>query len=184
MNHPTLEELIEADDAGGGALDAHLGSCSACAEELSALRRRRASLQALPAPVRRARVVSRRALRRRVAVGAGVALAASLAAFLLWPSVTPPPTPRETPAYLLSLVSRSQELETDLRGIAEPSVVDVGDADARAEVEDEIAWVDQCITELSPSASDDERASLWKTRIGLLESLIKLRRSPPVLVRL
>jgi hypothetical protein len=184
MNHPTLEELMEAEDAGAGALDAHLASCPACAEELRALRRRRASLKALPMPVRPARVVPRRALRRRAVVGAGLALAASLAAFLVWPTVTPPPRPKQTPAYLSALINRSQELEGDLRGIAEPSVVDVGDADARAEVEDEIAWVDQCIAELSPSASDDERASLWKTRIGLLESLIKLRRSPPVLVRL
>jgi hypothetical protein len=184
MNHPTLAELIAAEDAGSGALEAHLTSCPSCAEELGALRLRRASLKALPAPGRRVRVAPRPALRRRVAAGMGVALAAALAAFFAWPTVSPPPRPREAPAYLVSLIDHSQELEGDLRGIPEPSVVDVGDADARAEVEDEIAWVDQCLAELSPSASDDERASLWKTRIGLLESLIKLRRSPPVLVRL
>jgi hypothetical protein len=184
MNHPTLEALLEAEDTRSGALDAHLASCSVCTEELRALRQRRASLQALPAPVRRARPMPRRAFRRRVAASVGLALAAALAAFVLWPRTLVVSKPKQPPAYLLWLIDRSQELESDLRGIPEPSVVDVGDADARAEVEDEIAWVDQCIAELSPSASDDERASLWKTRIGLLESLIKLRRSPPVLVRL
>jgi hypothetical protein len=184
MNHPTLEALIEGEDAGSGALDTHLASCPTCSEELRALRQRRASLQALPAPVRRARPMPRRNLRRRVVASAGLALAATLAAFILWPRTIAVPRPKEPPVYLLGLINRSQDLESDLRGIPEPSVVDVGDADARAEVEDEIAWVDQCIAELSPSASDDERASLWKTRIGLLESLIKLRRSPPVLVRL
>jgi hypothetical protein len=193
VTHPSLEALIEVEDAPGAAdVQLHIAQCAECAQEISALRLRRAALKALPrlqrdgarsAPASRA---ARDGRKRRIAVRASLlATAAALALVALWPTLRAPPGSRHTGAEAVAaLISRSQALEADLRALPDPTVVEVEDADARAEVEDEIAWVDQCLAELSASAPDDEREALWKTRIGLLESLIKLRRPPPVLVRL
>jgi hypothetical protein len=191
MTHPSLEELLEQDDgiAGAGVAE-HLAACPDCSRERAALRLRRERLRALPPlpPPGRAwpnlqTALARPRRRERVARLALVAAAAAVAALALWHPGRAAHG-RAAEGALAGWIERSQRLEGELLTLEEPSVVEVQDADARAELEDEIAWVDQCIGELDPAAADEERATLWRTRVSLLESLLQLRRPPPAVVSL
>jgi len=186
VNHPSLEALL----AGSEPVRAHAAGCPACAAELAAAERRRSALRALPPLPPPASGWSnlqstlRRTRRRQVAVRSSLlALAAALGAVVLWPLLhRAPPAPAQP--SLSALIARSQALEAELAGLPEPSVVEVVDADTRAEVEDEIEWVDRGLNGLPPDADPSERAGLWKTRIELLEALLEVRRPPAVVVSL
>jgi hypothetical protein len=192
VSHPSLELMITAmDGADDLAVLEHLDHCGVCAAEWRALQARRAALRALPvrAPpagtwTRLEAQLGRRRRHRHVARAGLMALAAALAAVVAWPG-SRPAAPHAAPEYSLSAwVARSQQLETELKRLEEPAVVEVEAADARAEIEDEIAWVDQCLAEMDSSAPQGERAALWRTRVTLLESLLKVRRPSPALVSL
>jgi len=198
MNHPSHQALLEWEDAPekDSALGSHLAQCASCSEELGGLRRRRALLQGLPslsAPGGTWKKLERRASsslkRRRSFKSAALAAAACALAVAGWAALArraPPATLAsiDDAASIAPLVQRSQALEEELGGLPEPPVVEVEDADARAEFEDGISWVDRCLAELDPAAPAGERAALWKTRINLLQSLLDLRRPPAVLVSL
>jgi hypothetical protein len=198
MSHPTLEDLLDNEDSHwpDASLLSHVNGCERCTGELEALRRRRARLMGLPAlsapaaswsrlEMERARQAKRRwALRSTL-----VALAASVAVFALWSvwavrKEPVRPVPGAQSPSIAGLIQRSQALEEELKALPEPSVVEVGDADAQAEMEDGICWVDRYLQELDAQATPDERAALWRTRINLLQSLLELRRPPAVLVSL
>jgi hypothetical protein len=191
VTHPSLEVLLQNDDGvADAAVTEHLEACPACARERAALRLRRECLKALPPlqPPGRAWTnlqasLSRPRRRERVARGVLVAAAAAVAAVALWHPAREARVAVPQGAFS-EWIERSQALESELVTLEEPSVVEVQDADARAELEDEIAWVDQCIAELDPAAPNEERATLWRTRVSLLESLLQLRRPPPALVSL
>jgi len=159
--------------------------------EREALERRREALKALPAPsapadgwTRLQRALRRERRSRWLGRASLMAAAAALAWIVLEPSVGV--TTRRAPqnSNLAALMAGSKALEDELGSMPEPEVVNVEDADARAELEDEVAWVDACLHDLGSAAPEAERAALWKIRISLQKSLLKARRPDSALVSL
>ncbi len=193
MRHLSISELLALE--GGEELTPqreHLASCSSCILERQRLRARRDRLRSLPVlhpradrwgRVRAAALASRR--RRRTALLTAAMAACILLVALLSISTRRLPATFERLDETAVLVTRSQALEERLRAVPEPEMLDVGSADAIVELEDEIAFIDQCIADLGESRSSrDALPVLWQARIELLETLLNLRSPALALVSL
>lgn len=182
MRHLSMAELLAAveGEASAGELQ-HLQQCSHCSSGRRQLLSRQAALRALPRlcpahdawPAIRNSIV-RQKRRRRIAVS--MALAAALVFLALIPVLLQRPGRiPDGPDALAALVERSQLLEERLRSIPEPTMLDVASADTLVELEDQIAFIDQCLDELPAEATREELTLLWQSRVELLEALMNLR---------
>jgi hypothetical protein len=102
---------------------------------------------------------------RRVSFVAALALAAAVAS---WP---------RSPDTVELLQLRSVALESTLHALAEP-VLNLDSASYLLELEEQLASVDQALSAAAGS-SERERAQLWRTRVELLEALVRARGEPP-----
>lgn len=192
MTHLNMEQLVALRDAGSepgtAAAREHIGECPLCAGELDRLHQRAARLRALPT-LRPARDLwpavdaRRRQERRRRGVrwagGAGLALAASIAAIAaVGPRAVPVESvPEPVAGEIAEARERSQALETVLDAYnPEARVIDGHTARVAQVLEDRIAALDQelQVTELerSRNAREEELLQLWRERVGLLDALV------------
>ncbi|HUG27787.1 MAG TPA: hypothetical protein VMK53_05755 [Gemmatimonadales bacterium] len=191
MNHLTIEQLVALRDAGSEpgshAAKAHLDTCPACRAELDRLHQRVARLKALtplrPArdrfPAVRAQLVAdrRRRQARWVSVG-GLAMAASVALFMVL-SPADPAGSLSTQAYpdeLAETMTRSQQLEQALLALdPEARLLDGRTAAIAGRIEDRIHMVDrdlQAADLLDRQVRTREQLRLWRERVGLLDALV------------
>ena len=124
-------------------------------------------------------------LRPGLFAGAGLAAAVLLAVFALPPGapVDDGPFPTEPPYRaahggndLAALQVRSRLLEQDLRALpAAPRVMRAGTAVTIGELEDGIAAIDHALSDPSGSLSDEQTEQLWRERVRLMDSLVRVR---------
>ncbi|MCL4864320.1 MAG: hypothetical protein KJZ47_00415 [Gemmatimonadales bacterium] len=191
MTHLTMEQLVALREPhaepGSHAAREHLEACPACRAELDRLHQRVARLRALPTlrPARdrfasvRAQLVAERR-RRQVRWGGlgGLALAASVALFLV---VRPAADSRNAAEAALSnelieTITRSQQLERALVAIEpENRVLDSRTAAITGRLEDRLQLVDrdlQAAGLMNPEVRLREQLRLWRERVGLLDALV------------
>jgi len=191
MTHLTMEQLVALreprTEPGTHAAREHLDACPACRAELDRLHQRVARLRALPtlrpardrfAAVRAQLVADRRQRNLRWAGLGGLALAASVALFMV---VQPGPAAR-SPAEaalsneLLETITRSQQLERALVAIdPENRVLDSRTAAITGRLEDRLQLVDrdlQAAGLMNDQVRLREQLRLWRERVGLLDALV------------
>ena len=191
MNHLTIEQLVALREAGSEpgnhAAKAHLDDCPACRAELDRLHQRVARLKALtplrPArdrfPAVRARLVAERRRRQvRWASAGGLAMAASVALFMIF-SPTEPAGSLPVQLYpneLTETMTRSQQLEQALLALdPEARLLDGRTAAIAGRLEDRIYMVDrdlQAADLLDRQVRAQEQLRLWRERVGLLDALV------------
>ncbi len=191
MTHLTIDQLLALREAGSEpgshAAHTHLEGCQTCQAELDRLHQRVARLKALPAlrpardqfPAVRARLMAERRRRQlRWAGVGGVAMAASVALFLVF---TPAEPVGNVPvqAYtneLAETMSRSQQLEQALLALdPEARLLDGRTAAIAGRIEDRIHLVDrdlQAADLLDRQVRGREQLRLWRERVGLLDALV------------
>ncbi|HEX9207924.1 MAG TPA: hypothetical protein VF851_06790 [Steroidobacteraceae bacterium] len=200
--HPRIEHLLSLRDGEPVAVEvpghvAHCQPCAATLQDLSGLRERLQQLPAAPAvpggwdAVRRrmaARVTaeSRRVLASRIAVAASLGV---IAMALAWRATDGGSTPggageRQAPLAVedalaldrvAQLQSQSQALDAVLAAFGDsPAVERAGTAVPIDTIEAQVQWVDhQLSTDDGLEASAAER--LWRERVDLMNSLVRLR---------
>lgn len=191
MTHLTMEQLTAlrepGTEPGTQAAREHLEHCTACRAELDRLHQRVARLRALPTlrpsrnhfgAVRAQLVADRRRRQVRWAGVGGLALAASVALFI----VAQPPADNRTPSdqalssELLETMTRSQQLERALAALGpEYRVLDSRTAAITGRLEDRLQLVDrdlQATGFLGRQAPVIEQLRLWRERVGLLDALV------------
>jgi len=193
MTHLSMEQLVAlrepGSEPGSQAARAHIDECPACRAELDRLHQRVARLRALP-PLRPARdrlpavrahlAADRRRRQVRWAGLGGLALAASLALFVLVTPVLAPVDGAEQALSneLLETMTRSQQLERALVAIEpEERVLDTRTATILGRLEDRLQVVDrdlQAADLLERPVRTLERLRLWRERVGLLDALVDI----------
>jgi hypothetical protein len=194
--HASIADLLSLRDAApvDARIAQHVEACADCARELQRLSLTRLTLQRLPqsdAPAE-----SWRAIQERIAVpaergssGRWWAAAAAVGALALMvgalvqraerPSVVDAtPTPAATRAEpLADLVERSQELERILQSLPErPRIERVSTVATIDALEQRIQWLDFQLSYAPEESLDDAQASrLWRERVELMDSLVKVR---------
>ncbi|HET9152033.1 MAG TPA: hypothetical protein VFN83_09995 [Gemmatimonadales bacterium] len=193
MSHLTMEQLVAlrepGSEPGQASAREHLAECGRCAAELDRLHQRVAHLRALPtlrpsrdlwSRVDARRRADRRARRWRQSAGAGLAVAASLAGFMVLRPMLAHPNAADaevTQAAIAEARAQSASLQQMLESYdPEGRVINGRTASVAQVLEDRIAQVDQRIqaVELAPGApaSAPERLDLWRQRVGLLDALV------------
>ena len=192
MNHLTMEQLLQlqgpATDPGIGDARAHLASCASCQAELDRLHQRVARLKALPAlrpardawPAIHSRVVAERHQQKTRWMGiAGLAMAASVTLAVILTDVSNvDDLGASTSVAIDSAKAQSRELEQAiLQFDPESRVIDGRTARLTADVEDQIAELDQELQEmqvLDGISQEHEVLRLWRQRVGLLDALVDI----------
>lgn len=191
MNHLTMEQLVALreprTEPGTHAAREHLDACPACRAELDRLHQRVARLRALPtlrpardrfAAVRTQLVADRRRRQVRWAGLGGLALAASVALFLVvQPSTTASGTAETALSNeLMETITRSQQLERALMALGpENRVLDSRTAIITGRLEDRLTLVDrdlQAAGLMNDQVRLREQLRLWRERVGLLDALV------------
>jgi len=191
MTHLTVEQLLDvrepASSPGSHSARQHLDTCDVCQSELERLHQRTAQLKALPMlraprdrwPEIRNQVVAYRRRRRTTWSGVGgLALAASIALFVVLGGQTAL-VPADVPGReIATAMAQSQMLETALgRYRPEGRVTDGRTATVVAGLEDRIAEVDrqlQVAGMMQQRARDEALLSLWRQRVGLMDALVNV----------
>ena len=191
MTHLTMEQLLNvrepASSPGSHSARQHLETCDVCQAELERLHQRTAQLKALPMlrPPRdqwsqvRSQVVSYRRRRRAVWGGVGgLALAASVALFLVLGGRTVDAADEESSRAIGTAMAQSQMLETALgRYRPEQRVTDGRTATVVAGLENQIAEVDrqlQVAGMMQQRVRDEALLDLWRQRVGLMDALVNV----------
>lgn len=191
MTHLTMQQLLDlrepASSPGSHSARRHLEACQTCQAELERLHQRTAQLKALPTlraprdlwPEIRSQVVVYR--RRRLAAWGGVgglALAASIALFLVLGARTVAAPEEESSRAIGTAMAQSQMLETALgRYRPERRVTDGRTATVVAGLETRIAEVDrqlQVAGMMRQRVRDEALLSLWRQRVGLMDALVNV----------
>lgn len=194
--HPSIEQLLaESGSHPDAEIQTHLGACVRCRRDVQGIGHTRERLISLPqleppegswtkiqaalqaSPSRPSRLWS-------VAAAAGVAALAVLAVsqheveeakeavapIALNESVQP--TER-----IAALMEQSRHLDLALQGLPNrPRVERVAMAATLDSIEDRIQWLDVQLTYASATPSDDPRTqTLWRERVELMDSLVKVR---------
>ena len=189
--HATTEQLLSLRDGQPVAAEAaaHVLACPQCRGQVARLEETRRRLRSLP-PVRppqgpwqaAARASSPGARPRRIhwATVAGFAASFVLGLALIFrmePDIRPPADARVEPAATTSpvpLVERSRQLEAALRALpAAPHVTRVGTALTVSSLEDQIHRVDLRLS--SGEMAPDYEEALWRQRVRLMDSLVRVR---------
>lgn len=186
--HCTMEELIDIRE-GRGSLAAreHVDGCDECQSELESLHQRVAALKALPRfnpprdrwPMVRAQVVANRRRRffRRALQGAA-ALAASLMLVVGARAAYLASSDDALPPEVAQLADEAQQLEAVLLELERSNrVMSARVAGAVSTLEDRIAVVDSRLGALREMqrASGQEIIELWRTRVELMDALVRVR---------
>lgn len=201
--HARIEHLLSLRDGEpvGAELVAHVRSCPICTGELQRLSEIRAEMQALPqfeAPDlawdRIQQTIPQRTPAlpaRKVGFAAAAAALITLAAIALItrhsdqhssersvkaPKVLNAPVSAET-THLDELVAQSQQLEQILQTLPErPRVERVSTAATIDTIEQRIAWLDfQLSSAPDDDLSEEQSRRLWRERVELMDSLVKVR---------
>jgi hypothetical protein len=121
---------------------------------------------------------------------AAAALGAVALLLAVWPRHAPQPdAPRSTAAARSApvtvavaedgigpLIDRSRALERRLRALpAEPSVQRVGTAGTITALEDRVATIDAQLSLAAMEGGDGDAQLLWRERVSLMDTLVKLR---------
>ncbi len=196
--HAAIHQLLSLRD--GEPVDVqiarHVEACASCSAELARLERVRSRLQSLtdiepPAeawPQIASRLQATEAPRRqRTPLAIAAALVVVVASgFVIRGFNTPavgPPTVRlespsvPTPISLDELVAQSQELDQMLQYLPErPTVERVALAATIDTIEARVQWLDQQLSYVEDTGVDDVQATqLWRERVDLMDSLVKVR---------
>lgn len=195
MTHLTMEQLLALREPGLEpgleAARSHQASCPACQAEADRLAQRIARLKALPAPrpgrdrfleVRTRFVAERRRKRLRWSAAGSLALAASVALFVM---VRPDDLAQRIPVpagqgyaagnELEATMARSQELEAALQAWdPDTRVIDGRTAAIAARLEDQLGTLDRQLEVVGTLSRDNptEQLRLWRERVGLLNALV------------
>jgi hypothetical protein len=199
--HLRTEELLEVRDGEGAAAAlAHVDSCPECSEEIESLRSVAQSLRSLPdlqqesdqwPQVRQAFLVDRRR-RKGAAIGASLAVAASLAILLIFPpsfrqTVSVPAGGQGVERIAVSdLMEESRQLEEMLRSVSPRGrVMDAWEANAASDLEYELGLIDGRLGRVqSVRLTPVESNRLWEKRVNLMNELVRVRGARPAYVGL
>ncbi len=196
--HTPIDHLLKLRD--GELVDAqqvrHLASCSICTAELARLRRVQQRMQLLAAadpPAAaweqiQARVQSRANPRHgRIAVAIAAAAVVAVVSGLLMRQVDPAQrdalpaiaaTQESTATVPLEhLVAQSRELDELLHYLpGRPAVERVSMAATLDTIESRVQWLDQQLSYAPDSGLNDAQTyQLWRERVDLMDSLVKVR---------
>jgi hypothetical protein len=185
-----LQDLREpASSPGGHSARQHLESCVACQDELDRVHQMAAQLKALPVlrpprdrwPQVRAQMVAQRRWRRAKVIGiSGLAMAASMALFLVgtattWRSIEGAGVAQED---IATAMAQSQLLEKALdRYRPARRVTDGQTATVVAGLEGRIAEIDrrlQVVGMTQQQSRNDALLRLWRQRVGLMDVLVSV----------
>jgi hypothetical protein len=200
--HASIDELLSLRDAEpvDAGVAAHVDGCAACATQLRRLHVVRTRLQGLPAVVSSGadgwrdverRLEERRSLpRRRARVGL-LAAAASLATLALLAGMRLQERPQPARSAfagidsvaaapdtetLAELRRRSVALEELLAALPQrPAVERAATALPIESLEAQVQWVDHRLLESAVHVPPDETEELWRDRVELMNSLVRLR---------
>lgn len=200
--HARIDHLLSIRD--GEPVDAgmaeHVEQCATCSAELQRLSSMRTQLQALPqvdAPAmaweqirqQAARLHAPRLSRRVGVVAAAMLVMLSIAVVVAIrksdesseriaaaPAVAAP-SQSEEGAHVEALMAQSQHLDYLLQKLPErPRIERVSTAATIDTIEQRIQWLDFQLTYAADSGlSDDESRQLWRERVELMDSLVKVR---------
>lgn len=196
--HARLDQLLSLRD--GVPVDAgvrrHVDGCTRCARELDRLESLRAQLRALPqvpasagegwSAVRERLEVSRVRRRRRTVVSR-YAVAASLAALGAFASMRlldpgTPPASAGRPLIVLESESiedlrrQSRDLEDLLASLPRrPAVERAGTSVPIEALEAQVQWLDHRLSVGRDDGSAAEAEQLWRDRVEVMNSLVRLR---------
>lgn len=201
--HARIEHLLSLRDGEpvGAELVAHVRSCPICTGELQRLSALRAEMQALPqfdpseqAWERIQQTIPRRPTTlppRRIGFAAAAAALVTLAviAFIARHSdqhggehsVQTPKVLKDAVSsnvtHLDELVAQSQQLEQLLQTLPErPRIERVSTAATIDTIEQRIQWLDFQLTSISDGdLSEEQSRRLWRERVELMDSLVKVR---------
>ncbi len=199
--HAAIHQLLSLRD--GEPVDAqiarHVELCPRCSGELARLGRTQQRLQSLPAldpPVqawqqiaarmhapevpRRSRVAWAMVVAVVVAVVSGLVIREFSSPIEEMPAVRlqAPSGPVASPEIPIDqLVAQSQELDQILQYLPERSVVErVALAATIDTIEARVQWLDQQLSYAQDTGLDDTQATaLWRERVDLMDSLVKVR---------
>lgn len=190
--HARIDQLLSQRD--GEPADAnvvrHIESCARCSSELVRLQAMQQRLQALPSfeppaltSIRPARARGRLALPAAIAAACVLAVMVGIAqrdGVMKIPApesatAQKPPTNRQEP--LETLVAQSRQLDELLRHLPErPRVERVALAATLDAIEQRIQWLDAQLSYAPETGLNDEQARrLWRERVDLMDSLVKVR---------
>ena len=201
--HARIEHLLSLRDGEPVAAElvAHIRSCAICTGELQRLSALRAEMQALPQfdpPVlsweRIEQTIPRRTSTlppRKVGFAAAAVALIMLAAIALIarhgdhrsseqsvkaPKVLNEPRSSDVP-HLDELVAQSQQLEQILQTLPQrPRIERVSTAATIDTIEQRIAWLDfQLLSTPDGDLSEEQSRRLWRERVELMDSLVKVR---------
>jgi len=191
--HARIDQLLSQRD--GEPVDVntvrHIDSCAQCSSALARLKTMQQRLQALPSfdPPALSSMRPARA-RGRLAVPAAIAAACVLAVLIgiaqrdrVAEEQTPAPVAAtQNPSAnqsepLETLVAQSRQLDELLRHLPErPSVERVALAATIDTIEQRIQWLDVQLSYAPETGLNDEQARrLWRERVDLMDSLVKVR---------
>ena len=193
--HPSVEQLLEfSNQDPSSEIAKHLRECLSCRDQLDSFYRTRDRLRALPNldPSNeawlaiRSEVQSPRGEPRRltwyVAAAASVAVLAVLVLTLMDSSELPEqPTAvaenADANEQIAKLMAQSRQLDMMLQGLPNrPRVERVAMAATLDTIEDRIQWLDVQLNYASASELDDmQTQTLWRERVELMDSLVKVR---------
>jgi hypothetical protein len=134
-----------------------------------------------------ARLAAARARRRRMALAAPLAAAASVAALavfatLRWVGAPAPEPTRPGPLPVLEadalddLRARSQALEQVLAALPErPAVERAGTSLPIETLEAQVQWLDHQLSTADAGGADPSAEQLWRDRVEVMDSLVRLR---------
>jgi hypothetical protein len=202
--HARIEHLLSLRDGEpvGAELVAHVRSCPICTGELQRLSALRAEMQELPqfeppelAWERIQQTIPQRTRKlppRRVGIAAAAAALITLAAIALiarygdqqssersahTPKVLNKPASSDG-THLDELVAQSQQLEQILQTLPQrPRIERVSTAATIDTIEQRIAWLDFQLSSVSDDGdlSEEQSRRLWRERVELMDSLVKVR---------
>jgi hypothetical protein len=195
--HLSIEQLLDDPELTTQAeIQKHLENCLRCRMEVQNVRQTQHRLIALPqlepsqeswTKIQAALHAPSRASRSRVWYVAAAASVAVLAVLIVnqrpaeetleaAPSRSLTDNERTTEG-IVTLMERSRHLDLVLQGLPNrPRVERVAMAATLDSIEDRIQWLDMQLTYASAAESDDARTqTLWRERVDLMDSLVKVR---------
>lgn len=197
--HARIDQLLNLRD--GEPVDAqvapHVAQCSTCAaalQRLVTLRRRMQELPSFEPPSWHPAQISLRTVAHRgpryavVGIAAGIAALSIVTGWLISSSSTPDdaralrseirePAASLSETHLTELMDQSRQLEEMLRVLpARPVVERVTTAATIDTLEQRIQWLDLHLSYASEAGlSERQAAGMWRERVDLMDSLVKVR---------
>lgn len=195
--HASIDQLLSLRDGEPVDLQVtrHMEGCTHCAAELARLKHVQQRLQSLVAlepppaaldriaararlPVPRQRqVISAAAVTVVIAIGCGLAVRHLTGSSREIPSIAAAPQPAVTAESLDRLVAQSRELDAILQTLpGRPAVERVSMAATVDVIEQRIQWLDLQLSYAPDAELNDAQAyQLWRERVDLMDSLVKVR---------